>query len=128
MTKTAQIKHVNIHDMREIKFRVWDNAHQTMKKVREVCFDQYGGVDVYAECDSINERAKGKNDLMQYTGLTDKNSQEIYEHDVLEWNGGFGRSLVVWLDSGCWGTSQGNALGRAAEVAPEMAGHGLQPS
>ena len=62
----------NIHEereMREIKFRAWDKEQ---KKIT-VIFDIFSGA-----IPNIT-----KHDLMQYTGLKDKNGKEIYEGDII---------------------------------------------
>lgn len=51
--------------MREIKFRAWDRKTKTM----------FGGVN--------NISPREDYELMQFTGLKDKNGKEIYEGDVL---------------------------------------------
>lgn len=67
---------------REIKFRVWD------KKSKKLHYDITGfefGVKemtgVFIDGDFYN---KENIELMQYTGLKDKNGVEIYEGDILE--------------------------------------------
>lgn len=81
--------------MREIKFRVWDNDSKKIYNQDDfiLTFDNVGE-DIYL---------KGNNEiipfyrykLMQYTGLEDKNGQEIYEGDILDY-GTYGKFEVVW--------------------------------
>lgn len=56
---------------REIKFRVWDKENKTMLVYPIYELDGEGlKDDIYSE-------------LMQYTGINDKNGKEIYEGDIL---------------------------------------------
>lgn len=75
--------------MREIKFRAWDGEKMfTPSSINFkndtlwVC-DSHG--DNKLEYEMINPRAE----LMQFTGLKDKNGKEIYEGDIVR---------VKWLD------------------------------
>jgi len=77
--------------MREIKFRAWDNATESM--VDALCHDVYG-------LDEIIEKVS-RYSVMQYIGLKDKNGKEIYEGDICKshqykyWQ----RGVVTWIDS-----------------------------
>src|SRR5699024_3477828 len=73
--------------MREIKFRAWDTEKNKMVKVDTIDF--YNGnvndVDFYNQEIHFGYSTV----LMQYTGLKDKNGTEIYEGDVVEFDGNY---------------------------------------
>ena len=64
--------------MREIKFRAWDKENEAMVYPKGILFDARV---VYFSCGTL-EPHEGY-ELMQYTGLNDKNGTEIYEGDIL---------------------------------------------
>lgn len=57
--------------MREIKFRYWDELHKTMMN--------WSGLKQQKHIEFL-ENAEPQ--IMQYTGLKDKNGKEIYEGDI----------------------------------------------
>jgi uncharacterized phage protein (TIGR01671 family) len=68
--------------MREIKFRVWDGEFMHHFELSDI---SAGGAVTGSEhgcIDLFNGERKG--DIMQYTGLKDKNGVEIYEGDICE--------------------------------------------
>ena len=75
--------------MREIKFRAWHKTEQKMYPVWGIFMETVGS-DRLPFLD-INEleplQLTDEIELMQFTGILDKNGREIYEGDIVRWDG-----------------------------------------
>lgn len=88
---------------REIKFRVYDKDLKRMRYFNSphdfICFDENGNGYYHNMQTGIGEWFSG---LMQYTGLKDKNGVEIYENDIVKYEGEDTSYVVMFDPTGYW--------------------------
>ena len=99
--------------MREIKFRVWDKNENNMLEMGEmIARIQFFDTPYISAHQTLNEGVGGIDygniELMQFTGLKDKNGKEIYEGDIVNFGNSNGFSWgteyyeleIIWEDAG----------------------------
>lgn len=91
---------------REIKFRAWDKNEN--KIYQDYDMSKYGFAIQNSSSATLNNiiLMLGSNniELMQYTGLKDKNGVEIYEGDIVEYGSDhfpLVKRIVVWNQQYC---------------------------
>lgn len=89
--------------MRDIKFRFWNKEGKCMYDVSELNFALYSPNIIGATTKNDNYYTLDEIDVLQYTEIKDKNGEEIFEGDIIQYVNEFykpaiKRYLVIFKD------------------------------
>lgn len=89
--------------MREIKFRCWEKNEKMLVPVLDICWQDKTVQMPALDGESIWGSHFEQVELMQFTGLKDKNGKEIYEGDIIRWFNSYNEAMVEVIE---WETSK----------------------
>ena len=91
--------------MKEAKFKAWDKYNRKMIYLGTL-------EDIYMARAARRDYDFANYEILQYTGLNDKNEKNIYEGDILEVEDHINMRVIWSYEDGKWITQSGRELGK----------------
>jgi hypothetical protein len=85
---------------RDIKFRAWHKQDKKMYQVYTFYFTGNKQIELHGKGVTQAFTIGEDIELMQYTGIKDKNGQEIYEGDIVRYDAFDIQGVVTWVANG----------------------------